>query len=91
MSANCYVCGSPAVSSASDIGASRCEDCAPIRDHIVSMQTANDGASLAVCQCGWRSKAKGPKRYFVQEVKVRLHWRSVIGRIAEATAEQVLA
>ena len=76
----CYVCGSRDLPADVDLRSPTCAACAPARDHVVSMQTAPDGGSLAACPCGWRSTVAGKARYVIQDVKVRLHWREVIRR-----------
>jgi hypothetical protein len=80
MSAGCFLCGENEVSPLSHRGSPVCEGCLPIKDHVVSMQTASGGGSLAVCQCGWRSTVRGDHRYVLQDTKVRLHWREAIRR-----------
>lgn len=82
----CHLCGSAEISTKSRMGSLICDDCLPIQDHVVSMQTGPSGASLAVCPCGWASLVAGAKRHVVQDAKVRLHWRDVIRR-ANAVAE----
>jgi|GEM_PF-1304062 len=78
----CYVCGSPELASDADLRSPTCASCLPARDHVVSMQTAPDGGALAVCQCGWESNSRGERRMMVSDVKVRMHWRDVIRRVA---------
>lgn len=84
----CFLCGATEVSPEAHYGSPVCDDCLPIREHVVSMQTGDGGSSLAVCRCGWRSEIQGGGRYIVQDTKVRLHWRGVIAR---AKAEAALA
>lgn len=76
----CHLCGSAEVRPDSPSGSPTCADCWPITEHVVSMQTGHEGASIAVCPCGWRAEAKGDRRSIVREAKVRLHWRDVIRR-----------
>jgi len=80
----CHVCGSAEISAMSRRGSLICEDCLPAQDHVVSMQTSPCGGSLAVCQCGWRSTVTGRHRYVLQDVKVRMHWRAMIGLAIQA-------
>jgi len=88
----CHICGAPSTVAASDHGSPRCDDCAPAREHVVSMQIADDGDSLAVCPCGWRSKIRrGKGAYLIQDAKVRLHWRAVIRAVREAEAREPVA
>jgi hypothetical protein len=86
MTARCHVCGSPATAAASDFGSSRCDDCAEARNHVVSMRAGKGGTSLAICQCGWRSEVPRRNAYMIQDVKVRMHWRSAIRAAAQAVA-----
>src|SRR5690606_18415067 len=68
---HCYVCGSREIMPDCSPGAAACEACVPAREHVVSMQTGRDGASLAVCPCGWTSEVKGKGRHIIQDAKVR--------------------
>lgn len=80
MSGSCHLCGVPEVSPCSRPGSPLCWECLPTQEHMVSMQAAPDGGSLAVCQCGWRSQAGGQRRFIVQDARVQMHWRAVIRR-----------
>lgn len=67
------------------MGSPTCEDCRPIRDHVVSMQNDEGGRPLAVCQCGWRYQVKSASGgYVFREVAVRRHWREMILQAAKA-------
>ena len=70
----CYVCGSPELAAGADLRSPTCEADVNARQHVVSMQRAQDGDSLAVCPCGWQNKAPRGGRYADQDAAVRAHW-----------------
>lgn len=90
MTARCHVCGSPDIDAdASSIGSSRCAECTPARDHVVSMQggplvPGPEGESRAICPCGWRSVVPWGGHHLIQEARVRMHWRTMIRAANEA-------
>lgn len=84
MTGGCFLCGAAEVSPQSHVGSPVCGACLPIQDHVVSMQRASRGGSLAVCKCGWQSTVDGSNQYLIQDVKVRLHWRAAIARAVVA-------
>src|SRR5690606_33258487 len=45
----CFLCGAAEVSPEAHYGSPVCDGCLPIGEHVVSMPTGRDGASLAVC------------------------------------------
>lgn len=79
----CYVCGSIEIANDAPPGGALCEDCEPVREHVVSMQTGAGGTRVAVCRCGWRDEFAcgdhdGRKR------AVKLHWFRVLALALEA-------
>lgn len=88
MSDCCHFCGSAELAADCPMGSPTCEDCRPIREHIVSMQRGAGGEAVAICQCGWRyqSQFDGQTGSVFRDVAVRLHWRAMIAAAAEHVA-----
>lgn len=81
----CYVCGSSELAPDADLRSPTCNECAPAREHVVSMQTGKGGVAAAVCPCGWHYESQfvGKVGNMFREVAVLSHWRFVIARAAE--------
>ena len=88
MSAACHFCGSTPVLADSPMGSPTCEDCRPIRDHVVSMQRGAGGEAVAICQCDWRyhSQFGGLTGSIFRDVAVRSHWRAMIAAAVDHAA-----
>jgi len=74
----CYICGSSEIAPSGSPGSTTCAACAPVRQHVVAMQTGAGGSSLAICPCGWSSEIPWKGHHAAQDVAVRQHWRAVI-------------
>lgn len=72
----CYVCGTAEGVVEVHPHNWLCPRDLPAGAHVVSNH-GSPGNHLAVCQCGWRSRAG---HYQVQHARVQMHWREAIRR-----------